>query len=198
MVVVKRKIIVDGQEVEVPVFQTKIQPGKTIDNATIDELHKEEQIEIEIHSIIEKVRKVAKKFKKIEKNIDYFFEVGRILQFIDRKGYQKIRGRIWQRIAHDLEPHLLFGKTKTKKVGRSPETESRRNIEDMYKLARFPKVFLHKASWNQWDEILKFKDLHRDRRLLNAILDECQKGITGIPLRNMIKELRKSSEIRIT
>jgi len=196
MVVVNRKIIIDGKEVEVPVFQTTIEPGKRIADDTIDSLHKEEQIEKEIQSVTEKIKKLAKRFKKIEKNVDYFFEVGKILRdFIEKRGYEKIRGRVWQRIAHDLEPKLLFGKTQTKKIGRSPQIESRRNIEDMYKLAKFPKTILHKASWNQWDEILKFKDVHRNRKLLYLIIDGCQRGMSGIPLRNKIKELRRAIQL---
>lgn len=93
-------------------------------------------------------------------------------------------------MAHNLAPKLLFGKTETKKIGRSPQTESKRYIEDMYKLAKFPKTVLYQASWNQWDEILKFKDIYKNKKLLRLILNECKKGISGIPLRNKIKELR--------
>jgi hypothetical protein len=190
MVILKRKIIIDGKEVDVPVFQTTIKPGQTVSEDMIDLLQKEEQIEKEIQSIVKKIKESSKKYKKINKNINYFFDVGKILQFVNKKGYEEIRGRIWQRIAHDLAPELLFGKSKTKKFGRSPQTESKRYIEDMYKLAKFSKTVLHKASWSQWDEILKFKDIYKNKKLLILILNECKNGLSGIPLRNKIKELR--------
>lgn len=190
MVVLKRKIIVDGREVEVPVFETKIEPGKDISDDTLDSLRQEERLEKEIQNMAKKIEELALKFDTLEKNLDYFFEVGKLLQFVDNKGYLKFKGRIWQRLAHDLKPDLLFGKKKTKKESTSPEKESKRNIEDMYKLAKFPINSLHRATWNQWDEILKFKELYKDKELLNFILKECGEGVSGIPLRRKIKELR--------
>lgn len=190
MVVLKRKIIVDGQEVAVPVFETKIKPGKEISGDILDSLRQEERLEKEIQNVAKIIGELALKFDTLEKNLDYFFEVGKLLQFVDTKGYSKFKGRIWQRLAHDLRPDLLFGKKKTRKESTSPERESKRNIEDMYQLAKFPINFLHRATWNQWDEILKFKELYKDKKLLNLILEQCERGISGTSLRNKIKELR--------
>lgn len=192
MVVLKRKIIVDGQVVEVPVFQTKIEPGKEISEDALESLHQEEKIEKEIQIVARKIEKLALNFDRIEKNLDYYFEAGELLQFVDKKGYSKFKGRIWQRLAHDLKPNLLFGKNKTKKKDTSPERESKRDIEDMYQLAKFPKKYLHNASWSQWDEILKFKEIYKNKKLLNLIIKECQRRLSGISLRNKIKELRSS------
>lgn len=190
MVVLKKKIVIDGQKVDVPVFQTSIKPGKNISDDVIDQIQEEEKLEQEIQEIVEKIKIIAQKYKTLEKNLDYFFETGRLLHFIDKKNYIHIRGRIWQRIAHDLEPRLLLANINTKKKGSSPQREAKRNIEDMYQMANFSRSLLHKASWNQWDEIVKFTGVQKNTKLIRAIFNECKHGTTGVSLRNKIRELR--------
>jgi len=191
MVVLKTKIVIDGKTIEVPVFETKIKPGKEVTEDIVDLLQREEEIENKIQEIVKKIRSIVLKYGRIKRNLDYSFEVGSLLQFVDKKGYENVKGRIWQRIAHDLEPDLLFGKKKTIKKKSSPEKESKRNIEDMYQLAKFPKKYLHRVSWGQWDEILKFKEIYKNKRLLGLIMKECKRGLSGIALRNKIKSLRE-------
>lgn len=188
MVVKKKKIDVDGQEIEVPVFDTKITPGEELGAEVLDKLLKEEQIEKEIQKIIEKIKTVKKKFKDIRKNIGYFYEVGKLLQFVDKKGFRTQRGKIWQRIARDLAPDLFLFDTKKK-----PQ-ESKRYPEFMYLIAKVPKKFLKRASWDQWYEIMKFKDIYKKRKLLKKILTECKTGISGPTLRHKIKTLIKTRE----
>jgi hypothetical protein len=184
MVVRKKKIIINGQEVEVPVFDTKIIPGKEIDTDTLKKLSKEEEIEKKLQDAIAKIKKVKAKYKNIEKNINYFYTVGKILQFVDKDDYfKKQRGKIWQRMARDIAPDLfLFDERKEPK-------ESKRYPEFMYLLAKIPKKFINQASWDQWYEIVKFKTIYKKQKLLRDILKECKYSGAGPSLRNKIKNI---------
>jgi len=188
MVVKKKKVIIDGQEIEVPIFETKITPGKELDINALDKLREEEQIEKDVQKIIERIRIVKAKYKNIRKNINYFYEVGKVLQFVDRKGFKRQRGKIWQRIARDLAPDLFLFDIK-----KSPQ-ESKRYPEFMYFIAKVPKKFLKEASWDQWYEIMKFKDIYKKRKLLMRVLNECKLGISGPSLRSKIKDLLKNQK----
>jgi len=184
MVVRKKKIIIEGQEIEVPVFDTKITPGKEIDTDTLNKLSKEEEIEKKLQDAIERIRIVKTKYKNVVKNINYFYAVGKILQFVDKEDYfKKQRGRIWQRMARDIAPDLfLFDDAKKIK-------ESRRYPEFMYLFAKIPKQFIRKASCDQWYEIMKFRKIYEKQKLLRQILRECKFVGAGPSLRHKIKIL---------
>lgn len=184
MVVRKKKIIIEGKEVEVPVFDTKIIPGKDIDTDILDKLSEEEEIEKKLQNAVEKIRIAKTKYKNVVKNISYFYTVGKILQFVDKEDYfKKQRGKIWQRMARDIAPDLfLFDEEKKLK-------ESKRYPEFMYLLAKIPKQFIGRASWDQWYEIMKFRKIYEKQRLLKQILRECKFVGVGPSLRDKIKIL---------
>ena len=185
MVVIRKKIIIEGREIEVPVFDTKIKPGKEVDLDTLARIRKEEEIEKEIQKSFHKIKIIRARYKIIEKNTSYFYEVGKILQFVDQKDFASQKARIWRRIARDLGPDLfLFGERQNPK-------EARRYPEYMYQLSKIPKKFIKKANWDQWYEIVKFKDIHKNTRLLEKILDECKSGLVSHSLRYKIKLILK-------
>ncbi|OGZ74160.1 MAG: hypothetical protein A2998_02335 [Candidatus Staskawiczbacteria bacterium RIFCSPLOWO2_01_FULL_37_25b] len=66
----------------------------------------------------------------------------------------------------------------------------------MYLLAKVPKRFIKMASWDQWYEIMKFKNIFKKGKLFKAILSECRFIGAGPVLRNKIKELIKKYEKR--
>ena len=186
MVVRKKKIKINGKEIEVDAFDTSLIPGSGTEEEAIECLLKEEKIEKEIKSIIEKIKKISKRHPNKHKNTLYYYEVGQVLQFVDKKQFTSEKGKIWQRLAYDLEPELFGGKRKN-------PNEAKRHPEFMYLLAKINKKHLNKASWDQWYEILKFKEIHKDENLLAQILSECaNNNLSGIPLRNKIKLLRRS------
>lgn len=192
MVVRKKKIIIDGQEVEVPVFDTKIIPGKEIDIDTLDKLSKEEQIEKKLQDVIKKIRDVKAKYKNVVKNIDYFYAVGKILQFVDKEDYfKKQRGKIWQRMNLDYAPELFLFDPKKIANYKKMVQESKRYPEFMYLLAKIPKELLKMASWDQWREILKFPEIYKKQKLLKEILKECKYTGAGPSLRDKIKIILK-------
>ena len=183
MVVKKKKIIIDGQEIEVPVFDTKITPGKELDTEVLNKLIEEEQIKKEIQKKIERILIIKEKYRDVRKNLNYFYEAGKILQFVDKKTIKDQRGKIWQRMARDLAPSLFLFNIK-----RKPQ-ESKRYPEFMYLIAKVPKKFLKEASWDQWYEIMKFKNIYKKQKLLRQILTECKSGVSGPSLRAKIKNL---------
>jgi len=193
MVVRKKKIIIEGQEVEVPVFDTKITPGKEIDTDTLDKLSKEEEIEKKLQDAIGKIRIVKTKYKNTVKNINYFYAVGKILQFVDKEDYlKKQRGKIWQRMNLDHAPELfLFDPEKIANYKKMVQ-ESKRYPEFMYLLAKIPKELLKMTSWDQWREILKFPEIYKKQKLLKEILKECKYAGAGPSLRNRIKIILKN------
>lgn len=193
MVIRKKKIIINGQEFTVDVFETKIKHGKEIEEGTINAILEEEKIEDAVKEAMQKIRDVRKKYEDIEKNLDYYHEVGKALQFIDKKGFSDRHGNksgILKRMAADLGPELLFGKPVLKKEGTNPEAESKRLIEKMYQLGKFKKTDLPKANWWQWYEILKFKGLYNQRGTLKIIFDLCAKNVSYVQLREEIVKLR--------
>jgi hypothetical protein len=181
----KQTIEVEGKSVEVSIFGTTITPGgKNVLN-NIDELLEEDKIENIVKDILTKIEKIAAKYPSKKKNLRYYFEVGKMLQFVDEEGYTDRRSPIWQRMAHDFNPELFGGEKKVR-------TESKRHPEFMYLLGKVPEDLLEELSWDQWYEVIKFKQIYENKKLLRKIIDDCKKeNLNGIPLRNRIKELRK-------
>lgn len=185
MVIRKKKIKIDGKEIEVDAFDTRLIPGSGKENDAIERLLEEEKIEEEIKNIMRKIKKIAKNYPNKQKNTLYYYEAGQVLHFVDEKKLTNERGKIWHRLAYDFEPELFGGKKKN-------PNEAKRHPEFMYLLAKVDKKYLSKASWDQWYEILKFKDTYKDENLLVQVLSECaNNNLSGIPLRNKIKQLRK-------
>jgi len=184
----KKKIIVDGREVEVDAFDAKVVLGSGEELESIEELLREEEIEKAVQSALGQIEAIAEKYPDKEKNIWYCCEVGKVLQFVDSKGLTDRRGLIWQRMAFDLRPDLFNRRKKGAE-------ESKRYPEFMYLLGKQSKKDVRRATFNQWREILKFKEIYKDqdKEFLEQILAVCEKErLSSIRLRQRIKELRRS------
>jgi hypothetical protein len=182
----REKIFIDGREIEVDTFDARVVLGSGDEIESIDELLKEEEIEKAIQSALKKIEIIADRFPNRAKDIWYCYEVGKTLQFVDEKGIADRKGLIWRRMAYDLRPDLFGGK----KVNAE---ESKRYPETMYHLGKQRKEDVKRANFDQWYEILKFKGIYQDKHLLEKILVICGKeGLSGMRLRQKIKELRKS------
>jgi hypothetical protein len=182
---IKKQIIeVNGKKVEVSIFGTTIKPGEENVLKNIDDLLKEEKIENIVKDIFMEIEKIAIKYPHKKKNLKYYYDVGKMLQFVDEKGFTDMRGLIWERMSHDFNPELFGGK-------KQDRSESKRHPEFMYLLAKVDKKYLSNANWDQWYEILKFKEIYKIQNLLEEILLDCKNNkLSGIPLRNKIKKLR--------
>lgn len=184
----KEKIIVDGKEIEVDTFDAKVVLGNGEELESIEELLKEEEIESAIQKALGEIEAIAKKYPDRNKDIWYCYEVGKVLQFVDDKGFTGRKGLIWRRMAYDLRPDLFGGERKNAE-------ESKRYPETMYHLGKQSREDVKRANFDQWYEILKFKQIYegKDKELLEQILGECERGgLSSIRLRQRIKELRKS------
>jgi len=181
----KQLIEVNGKKVEVSIFGTTIKPGDKNVLGSIDKLLEEDKIENVVKNILDEIEKIALKYPYEKKNLRYYYEVGKMLQFVDREGYTDMRGLIWERMAHDFNPELFGGEKKVR-------SESKRHPEFMYLLGKIPEELLEELSWDQWYEVLKFKKIYAANSLLRKIISECKReNLSGIPLRNKIKELRQ-------
>lgn len=148
--------------------------------------------EKEINEILEKkskeLKEMIRKFPRKERNIDYYYEVGKKLLFLDNASFKNVApNSVFRRIVEELPDILPDVDIKDKESKKN----ACRHIGVMYGLAHVRKKDLHKASWDQWYEIGKFSGVCKDRKLLEQILVQCKsKGLSGILLRNKIKELK--------
>jgi hypothetical protein len=179
----REKIVIDGKEIEVDTFDAKVILGSGKELESIDELLTEEEVENAIQAALKKIETIAQKYHDKTGNIWYCYEVGKVLQFVDTKGFTDRKGLIWHRIAYDLRPDLFGGTRK------NPQ-EAKRYPETMYHLGKQSKEDVKRASFDQWYEILKFKNIYKDKKLLEQILDVCEQGLSSTQLRQRIKELR--------
>ncbi|MBL7124571.1 MAG: hypothetical protein ISS51_00545 [Dehalococcoidales bacterium] len=176
-----------GKEIEVDIFDAKVVLGSGEELESIEELLIEEEIEKAIHVALKEIETIAQKYPDKEKNIWYCYQVGKVLQFVDTKGFIDRRGLIWRRMAYDLRPDLFGGKKKN-------ADESKRYPEIIYHLGKQKKKNLKRAKFDQWYEILKFKRIYegKDNELLEQILAECEsKNLSSVQLRQRIKELQQ-------
>jgi hypothetical protein len=186
MVVTKKKIKIEGKEIEVEEFDTKLIPGSEAVEANINEILKEEDIENTIKTVLKNISSIAKRYKGRENNLNYLYKIGRQLQFVDKEGWQDKRGKIWKRMADNLRPDLFQGEKQVK-------TEKKRIPEFMYLFAKVPKRYIQSANLEQWHEILKFKDIYKDKKFLEKILNFIKKkNPSGSTVRKTIKNLKNS------
>jgi hypothetical protein len=182
----REKIVIDGKEIEVDTFDAKVILGSGKELESIDELLTQEEVEKAIQEALKEIEVIAQKYPDKRKDIWYCYEVGKVLQFVDTKGFTDRKGLIWHRMAYDLRPDLFGGRKKN-------ANEAKRYPETIYHLAKQSKEAIKRATFDQWYEILKFKKIYtgKDNQLLEQILSELEsKNLTSIQLRRRIKELQ--------
>ncbi len=183
LVVRKQKIVIDGREVEVDVFETEVVPGSGQEESAIDSLLREDEIEKEVREAVKQIDAVAAEYGQKEKDVWYYYRIGEILQFVDSKGFEKERPRIWHRIAADRRPLVFFGKEKVpKKIDRYPEY--------MYRLSKQDKEIVGKLNWSHWFEILQYPTVFDNREGLKQLISDCvTNNLSRDELRKMVLQL---------
>jgi len=184
-IVRREKILVDGKEIEVDTFDEKVVLGSGEELESIEELLTQEEVEKAIQDALKEIENIAQGYPNRKRDIWYCYEVGKTLQFVDAKGFSDRKGLIWHRMAYDLRPDLFGGRKKN-------ANEAKRYPETMYHLGKQSKEAIKRATFDQWYEILKFKDIYKDQGLLEQVLVVCEQGLSSIQLRQKIKELRAS------
>jgi hypothetical protein len=185
MVVRKKKIIVDGQEMEVEMFETAVVPGKRAEEA-VEHLLREEEIEKEVNEIIKKIDTIAQNYQGKDKDIWFYYEIGKVLRFVDKKGFSKEKARIWERIGADLRPTIIYGKDVAPK-------RAARYLEQMYLLAKQKKGLVRKLDWYMWFEILQYQKIRENEEIVRQVIRECrQKKMSRERLRDRLKEIKSA------
>ncbi|MGH9879707.1 MAG: hypothetical protein ACRD5H_18925 [Nitrososphaerales archaeon] len=186
MVVKRKKIIIDGVEVEVDAFDTRLNIAGGKEEETIDALIKEEEIELEVKKVIERLNEISKAYVDKKRDIWFYFKIGKILQFVDSKKFTNERMQIWERIANNLIPEAFFKRgVAPKKAKTYPET--------MYLLAKQNEVDVSRISWSHWFEIFQYPKIYGNRELVKELLLECEtRNLSSENLRKRIQEINKS------
>lgn len=182
----KKEIKIDGKKIEVDVYDTRLIPGSGKEEEAIESLYREDKIEDEIQKEVKKLDDVAEEYKNRKKDIWFYYKIGEILQFVDREGFRKERGLIWERIADNLRPEIFFGK-------KTPPRKSKRYPEIMYLLGKQEKEDIPRITWSHWFEILQYPRVYKNRDMLCSLLQECEvKGISSEQLRKRVQEENKN------
>jgi len=185
MVLRKKKIVIDGKEMEVDVFDTKIIPGSGKEIHSVEKLLREEKIENAIQYALKDIENVAKKYSRKKRNIWYYYEIGKILQFVDEKKFVDVKGLIWERMAGNLRPDLFSGK-------KTPPKKAKAYPEIMYLLAKQKKEYISNITWSHWFEILQYHKIYNNTQVLRSLLQECEKKqLSSEKLRKRVQEENK-------
>ncbi len=137
----------------------------------ISKVIKEKELNGTLKKKIRELNEVVEKFLEKEKNLQYYYEIGEHLLFLDRNPFKEVaRGSILRRIFEEI-PNMLPDIKDKDMAGR--------HLNFMYWIAHIGKEDLSRASWEQWFEITKFKEIYKNKKILQEILNECKKGITG-------------------
>jgi Rad3-related DNA helicase len=179
-----KKIVLGKKTAEGYEYAARIDFGKDI-SSQISKVVKEKEINELLKKKIKELKETIEKFSQKEKNLHYYYELGKKLLFLDTKPFKQVaRYSIFRRIKEEL-PEIL---PKTK-----DQTVTIKHLDFMYCIAHISKNELSKASWDQWYEIMKFKGIYKNPKLLKKILNECKSGISGPSLRAKIKIWRKKN-----
>jgi len=174
------------------IYSSKIDFRKDF-SSQITSYIKERQAYDALNLEIKRLKEVVEKFSSLkkEKNIQYYYKIGKNLLFLDKGLFKKIAPTsILRRIFEEL-PDILPG---IKNVDMAT-----RHLYFMYWIGHIKKNELAQASWDQWFEItkFKFKEIYKNSVLFQQILKECRAGTTGHEtLNKKIKILIRKSQIK--
>ncbi len=148
----------------------------------ISRLMQEKKAKDELEERIIELKNAASKFPNKNKNIQYYYTIGKILSFIDNKSFKSIKPfSIFRQIADEI-PEVLPGLEKKRIVD---------HLMMMYRISKIKREFITKARWDQWYEITKFNITINNQSILNKLISACASGISGKTLRQKVKVLLK-------
>lgn len=145
----------------------------------ITKLMQEKKAKDELGRHVEQIRKITLRFKNKEKNLSYYSAVGEALSFLSSANFKNIRPYSVFRSLVDEIPDIL------------PGLDAKR-IQDhlmmMYRIGKLDESILDKATWEQWYEISKFKNVIDKQKVLKKILASCANS-SGPDLRKKIESI---------
>jgi hypothetical protein len=177
------KIELGKKTAEGYVYMAKVDFSQDI-STQISKVIKEKEINEILKNKIQELKKTIDKFSNKEKNLQYYYKIGAKLLFLDDKPFKEVAiGSVVRRIFEEL-PEILPNIQNKDMAGR--------HLNFMYWIAHIGQNTLSKASWDQWFEITKFREIYKKPKLLNLILQECEFGLRGHEsLNKKIKDLLK-------
>lgn len=159
-------------------YSTKINLQEDL-SSQIAKLIQEKKAKNELEDYILRIQDIAKKFKNKEKNLKYYYNIGRILKFLNSGNFKNIKPfSVFRRIIEEV-PDILPDLDKTR---------VRDHMMMMHRIGNLDKHTLSRATWNQWYEITKFKNLINNRLVLTQVL-QLSTIYSGPDLRNRIRSL---------
>jgi len=175
-----RKKMLGEKTVEGYKYKARVDFGKNI-STQISIVIKEKEVNDIIKKKVEELKEIARRFDKKKKNLQYYLQIGKRLLFLDSDLFKDIaRYSVFRRIIEEF-PEIL-PEIKNEKV-------AIKHLDFMYGVAHMKERNLPKATWDQWYEIMKFKDIYKKPKILQQISRKCESGITGLSLRTKIKNL---------
>lgn len=179
----KKKIRLGKKTEEGYKYSSNIDFSRGEDLSTqIEKFEKEKEVKEKLEEKVSEFESITEKFKLKKENINYYYEIGKKLQFLEKTPFKEVEKYSAFRIIHEMIPGIL-PHVEDKKV-------TEKHIAHMFYLGKLDKDILERASWTQWYEILKFKDINKNKSLLNKVLLACERGLSDKLLRDRIKELK--------
>lgn len=162
-------------------YSTKIDFKEEL-SVQISRLMQEKKAKDKLEEQIVELKKATSKSPNKDKNIQYYYAIGKILSFIDSKPFKSIGPfSIFRQIADEI-PEIL------------PNLDKKRIVDHlmmMYRISNVRKEFISKARWDQWYEILKFKEIYTDEEKLRQVLTSLRrKKLSYRSLREEVKKLK--------
>ena len=165
----KKNIVLGKKEEGIYKYRTKVKFGEGFSDH-ISQVLQEREINKIIEKKSEELTKIANKIINKEKNLLYYYRIGKRLDFINSKDFKNVAmGSIFRRIAEESADILPMISSIDMAV---------RHFRFMYCIGQLEKENVMQASWDQWFEITKFKDLYKEPKLLKLVIKECNSGIT--------------------
>lgn len=163
-------------------YKAKVDFGEDF-SAQISRAVKEKEANDVIKKKVKEWKGITERFDKKKKNLQYYFQIGKKLLFLDNDLFKDIaRYSVFRRIIEEF-PEIL------------PEIKNEevaiKHLDFMYVIGHINKTSLSKGNWDQWYEIMKFRNIYKKTGLLKKILAECKSGTAGPSLRTKIKSLIK-------
>jgi len=161
-------------------YRTKINFKEDL-SSQIAKLIQEKKAKDELESYIVRIRKIVARFKRKEKNLNYYSAIGGALSFLRNDNFKNIKPySVFRRLAAEI-PDIL------------PNIDERRMADHlmmMYRISGLDSDILNQATWEQWYEISKFKGVITNRAILRKAITE-SKNSSGPDLRAKIQSLLK-------
>jgi len=159
-------------------YSSRINFGEDL-SLQVAKLMQEKKAKDELEEHIKQISKIASRFKNKEKSLAYYNAIGEALSFLSSANFKNIRPySVFRRLVDEI-PDIL------------PGLEAKR-IQDhlmmMYRIGKLDKNTLDKATWEQWYEISKFKNVTNNQKTLSKILISSGNS-SGLDLRKKIESI---------